>query len=464
MKNARRLLVAMSVLALACSSGNKGNPDSGLPGSGSPDAGPTGRLTVNIADPDAGTPPSVTVTGPSFDQTVSETTTFALDPGVYSVVAALLETPDPIVSQEFTPLVTGSPATVTANGTQVSVGYSRRPQTGQLWVSDCGNTGHTYGIAASHLLPDAGYRLPDGGTFVAATDVSFPVTDCVEGIAFDRNHRMWVGSWDSAVWGVDRYVDGGAQTVAALISDGGALASLAFAPNGDLWTTDWNNDALYRWTAAQVAQAVDSGVTPQPFVVPTVSTDAGFASLSEPNTIAFDSHGDLWVSNQGASNLVRYTFLADGGFPLYIDGGVDPYPTGAIVDNGSSMIVKPYAVAFDHEGRLWLSDQMAKAVYRVEPSSVGWVTPIAPLTVFKNLDGGAPYLGTSLGPSGLLFDNSGNLWVNGYFTQILAQIANPTSYTGTVQPPAVVQVTGGPQADIAQMAFDPTPPGLPINH
>jgi sugar lactone lactonase YvrE len=401
----------------------------------------------------------VTVTGPGFEQTVSETTTFALDPGVYSVVAALLETPNPIVSQELTPLVTGSPATVTASGTQVSVSYSLRPQSGQLWVSSC-LSGHAYGVAASHLMPDAGYRYPDGGTFVVTTDVSFPFATCTQGIAFDRNHRMWVGSFANAIWGVDRYVDGGAQTVATLSTDGGGLYSLAFASNGDLWTTDWMSNALYRWTAAQVAQAEDSGVTPHPLVVPTVATDAGFASLNEPNSIAFDSKGNLWVLNQAGLNVVRFTFLADGGFPLFDDGGVDPYPTGAIVDNGSSMILNPFSIVFDREGKLWLSDQNAPAVYRVDPSSVGWVTPIAPLTVFKDQDAGAPYLYG--GPGALLFDNSGSLWVNGYFTQVLAQIVNPTSYTGTVQPPAAVQITG--VVDMTQMAFDPTPPGLPINH
>ena len=226
-------------------------------------------------------------------------------------------------------------------------------------------------------------------------------------------------------------------------------AGLAFDGNGDLFVASYRTPAGNRTVAEVSSQG-------------TISTAA--SGFNEPNALAFDASGNLYVVNYGNGTISRMTpagnvsvfatgftnpagLAFDGNGNLFVansgNGTVSKVTPAGVVSTFSSGFSNPFGLAFDGNGNLYVADFNVFKIYKVTPT--GTVSTFVRVTL----------------PSGLAFDASGNLYVtSGIITKItpdgitstfsnsqiggpfLAIISTPTSPTITHQPKTQTALTG----------------------
>jgi sugar lactone lactonase YvrE len=413
----------------------------------------TGVLNVNVTGLPAGMNARVALTGPGgFSQNL---TASQILPGLN--LGAYTATPTPMTVRQPGSIVeaifdgTGGTTSVTTGAVAtLSAGYAQRPGTGKLWLPITG--GQVAGYAASML---------NGLTSSQPGLLTSPNGGSAEAVALDADGNLWVAV--SAAQTLEKYTPSqlsmtGKVTPAVTISTNtanfGALSNpggLVFDRDGNLWVTNLSNNTVVKFTPAQLAA---SG-TPLPAT--TISSSAQFnGSLNQPNGLAFDANGNLWVTNRnGPQPLVKYT-------PVQQAAGGALTPAVVIgATNGSLNF--PMGLAFDKDGNLWVANNLANTVVMFLPVRVASSGSPAPdLTLSAN---------ALKGPAGLAFDASGNLWVANLGSSTLVQFKGSTFLPvgGATIHPTSVNASPAPNLTIptgnvssAGLAFDPPPANLPI--
>jgi sugar lactone lactonase YvrE len=205
-----------------------------------------------------------------------------------------------------------------------------------------------------------------------------------------------------------------------------ALAGVAFGPDGRLWIASAEDSVLLAFTPGALASP-GSGA-------PTVIATNG--ALKGPTGLAFDSAHRLWVSSFGSGTLLRFD-------PDQLAAGGAPAP--AVVVSG---VGQPTSLAFDAAGSLWVSDYTANRLVRydaVQLSASGSPTPAVVLTGIN---------GSIENPSGLAFDDSGNLWVSNLVGgTVVAFVAAQLAASGSPAPSVVLSSNGNSLVLPAGLAF-----------
>ena len=264
------------------------------------------------------------------------------------------------------------------------------------------------------------------------------------------------------------------------------LNSIAFDTDGTMWVASQEDSTLLGFAPDKLGASGSA-------VASSVIESTG-GSLSGPTGLAFDRQHRLWVANFSNGTLVRF----DRG---QLAAGHTQIP--AIVINGPG---HPTGLAFDASGAMWMSDSQSNKVVKYLPEQLetsGFLTPAVVLST----------LGTTLvNPSGLAFDESGNLWVANSGSQRIAKFSlDQLAATGSPVPQIVLapaassvhlpeglafdsdgslwvmtadgilekfassllRATGAPEPSVHltfpnhvlfwSVAFWPKPPGLPLN-
>lgn len=377
---------------------------------------PMGSLKVLVSGLPSGVSGTVLVTGPAgYSKAVTATTTLSVPPGTYSISAAAARGANTIVPVVYDASASSSSVNVTADATASStVTYAVRPGSGHLWVPmytsleaesyangdlaasgspspdvTLGSSSH-YGEAVA--FDGAGnmwvgdytgflYRYDAASLGTSGTPTPSVTIDATAystelyALAFDAAGDLWISTYDNdtlVMYTPSQLSTGGALTATVVISDDGSGSlsgpgGIAFDSAGGLWVADYSNDTLVKFSPAQLA----SSGTPTPAV--TLSATAG-GSIAEPNDVAFDSSGDLWVSNDNTGTIVRFdaSQLASSGTP-----------TPATTIASSSLGGNPTGLAFDASGNLWVSDYTSTDLRQfTNPGALtGSVTPAADVTV-----------------------------------------------------------------------------------
>src|SRR5207237_8409485 len=110
---------------------------------------------------------------------------------------------------------------------------------------------------------------------------------------------------------------------------------------------------IYRYTAAQLAV---SGSPPPAFVLTAAD------SLLNPTGIAFDAAGNLWVTNNGRSNLLAFT-------PAQL-AGTGPLEPNVVIHSNAASLSIPLGLAFEEDGSLWVVGGTG-GVVKFAPASLG---------------------------------------------------------------------------------------------
>lgn len=134
------------------------------------------------------------------------------------------------------------------------------------------------------------------------------------------------------------------------------------------------------------------------------------ALLSYPTHIALDGAGNLYIADTW-NNVVRKVAAQTGTISVYAGGG---YPASNLGDGGpatSASLVNPEGLAFDSAGNLYIADS-SNARIRMVSASTGVITTVAGGGTGAALgDGGAATSATLRYPEDLALDNQGNLYI-----------------------------------------------------
>jgi sugar lactone lactonase YvrE len=411
----------------------------GCGSSGSTGPSGTGSLTVTITAP-AGATPSVTVSGPGgYRQSLSATQTLSgLAVGSYTVTAASVPVPNPIVATVYDGAVTGGTAVVSAGATATaSVSYAARPGSGTLWVVN------TFGPT---VVAYTAAQL--GASTGAAAATALATGGGPEGAAFDASGNLWIANSSNNTvveYNVSQLGASGNPTPAVTLSATGAGSlndpfALAFDATGNLWVANFVGPTVVEFTASQLG----ASASPTPAV--TLSATAG--SLSNPEGLAVDASGTLWVANEFNSTVVAFS-------PSQLGATGSPTPAVTLSATGAGSLSAPEGLAFDASGRLWVANLGNSTVVAFTASQFGANgSPTPAVTLSAS--------GSSLNsPQGLAFDGSGNLWVtNGGGSTVVQFAASQLVVSGAPIPN--VTLSGSSLAGPFGLAFDPPPAALPL--
>jgi len=164
------------------------------------------------------------------------------------------------------------------------------------------------------------------------------------GLAFDAAGDLWVGMRPG--------VTGGGEIVPASLSEftpaalsvehlAGPNATIEFtgftAPaqpvfdiKGDLWLSDSGSNAVFEYTAAQLAVGLNVLVKMTPNIVLTSSP-----AFTGPVGIALDAAGDLWIANTGATTIFEFNAAS---LPTAAGSTVTLTPDVILSDDGNGSI------------------------------------------------------------------------------------------------------------------------------
>ena len=199
---------------------------------------------------------------------------------------------------------------------------------------------------------------------------------------------LWVGKWDGVNlaegFTSPQLAAAGSAVAADTIGAGASsltISGTAFDSAGNLWVTDYINQQIMKFTPAQLASGEST---------PAVA----ISTQKEPWGIAFDARGNLWVSFYNGNNVLQY---AASDVSAWSGALTDPAPALTVATpNG------PLNIAFDSHENLWVAGFDVPVTYEIAAASLdasGSVVPTDSLV--------SPYLDHG---SGLAFDRAGNLW------------------------------------------------------
>ena len=147
------------------------------------------------------------------------------------------------------------------------------------------------------------------------------------------------------------------------------------------------------------------------------------STMINPMSATIDGHGNLWVADSANSRVLEFVPPFSNGMSATLAIGQGSTGAAASCDRVSpatpSTLCEPNDVAFDPNGNLWVADRVYSRVLEfVPPFSTGMAASLelgqpaeTAFTSFSPNNGGIS--ATSLNfPSALKFDPNGNLWVS----------------------------------------------------
>jgi sugar lactone lactonase YvrE len=209
------------------------------------------------------------------------------------------------------------------------------------------------------------------------------------------------------------------------------VASVTFDAQGDLWITDWVNNRVLEFkppfsdgmnASLELGQAAGPNefTTSQAIAhLPGQVVNPHFSNeLAAPVDVAFDSSGNLWVSDRLNNRVLEFKPpFASGMNASSVIGQANLTTYSYSATPTPSSLFGPQGLAFDSQGNLWVADQSDNRILEYAASSLGTNDPQAILEIGQ--PAGTSQLSNRTatdtpegldGPTVIAFDSSGNLW------------------------------------------------------
>lgn len=195
---------------------------------------------------------------------------------------------------------------------------------------------------------------------------------------------------------------GGLATKAAL----GYIYGLAFDSSGNLFVADEGNNVVWKITAATGKINVVAGIG-----ISGYSGDSGLATraeLSDPQSIAVDAQGNLYIADT-ANQRVRMVSAATGVITTVAGNGTNNNNgDGGLATRAG--VVSPEAIALDSHGNLYIAEETA-AVREVS-AETGIISTFAGNGTYGyGGDGGLATSATLQNPLAIAVDGAGNVYI-----------------------------------------------------
>jgi len=324
--------------------------------------------------------------------------------------------------------------------------------------SDDGQTVGSKGLWVANGTNVVEYNPAQLGSGTGATaphvSINSEVFGSPQGVAFDPMGNLWVVDTAANVKGAatPALYEFSAAQLAALATDNApepvAIITSTFMQGprqividvlGNAWIADPTANAVLTYTATQLSQTGNQAIGP----VLVIASDQ-FVNASG---IAFDSTGNLWVSNSGTTAAIGTTIveISKAKIPAIPEMGTatPKVVSDASIGNANGTVQAPWGLAIDSSDKKWWSNSSTSTIN----SDAG--TPVASTQV----DSAA----TLDQPHGICIDDVGNVAVvssNGAFG---IAIFNPNQLRQGTPAPATFIVGAATTLHAPQgCAFGPT--------
>lgn len=195
-----------------------------------------------------------------------------------------------------------------------------------------------------------------------------------------------------------------------------SAAGMAFDVSGNLWVSDYQNSRVLEYTtpfsngmsaSIVIGQKNMTGGSCNQSATYSPTAD----TLCYPSNIAFDSSGDLWVTDGGNNRVLEFRPPFSAGMSASLELGQPssaPFTSFDPDSSASTGFDHPSGLTFDTTGNIWVADSGNNRVVKFEaPFSNGMASTLS-------LSSPATMPATQIGlsnPTALSFDSSGNLLV-----------------------------------------------------
>ena len=314
---------------------------------------------------------------------------------------------------------------------------------GTTYLSGTGSGGLGV-LAPGNVLPVAGdgqWVLVHDGNQATQAELNLPAGVTLDGAGnlyiadslHDRIRKV------SAATGIISTVAGNGNP--AYTGDGGAALSATLnTPNGvaldgagNLYIADTGNNAIRKVVAANGIIVTVAGTGAQGS-----SGDTGAAALAELNQpwgVSLDGAGNLFIADTANHRIRRVDAVTGIITSVAGNGFKNPNGTGGFAgDSGpaaSAELNRPFAVAFDLAGNMYIPDSANNRIRMV--STGGVITTFAGTgTVGYAGDGAAANLANLWSPSGVAVDPAGNVYIADTQNNAIRKVSASTGFISAV--------------------------------
>jgi len=190
-----------------------------------------------------------------------------------------------------------------------------------------------------------------------------------------------------------------------------APSAIAFDSGGNLWVADSGGNRVLEYKAPfSIHEAASIVIGQSSFT--TLDSATTSTGLNTPNSLAFDSSGNLWVVDSSNNRVVEYKAPFSTGESASIVIGQSSFTVNDYTITNSTSLDSPYGLGFDSSGNLWVADLLNGRVLE-------YTTPLSTHEAASLVIGEPSFTATNdevtkaglNAPNSLAFDSSGNLWV-----------------------------------------------------
>ena len=255
--------------------------------------------------------------------------------------------------------------------------------------------------------------IPALAKTVKATETEISLVD---GIAVDKNGNIYIAMRDHNI--ISRVDTHGNMTRFAGTGESGFSgddgkatearlkipAGLTFDKKGNLYIADRNNHRIRKVDTRGIITTVAGNGTAG------FSGDGGKATqaqLSLPSGVVVDDKGNIYISDR-SNDRVRVVDNK-GIITTFAGNGVDGYK-GDLGPATQAQLSKPFGLALDKKGNLYIADRVSNRVRKVNPQGI--ITTVAGDGGFFFMgDNGPAYRASLAGPTGIVVDKNGILYI-----------------------------------------------------
>ncbi len=255
---------------------------------------------------------------------------------------------------------------------------------------------------------------------------------------------------------------------------------LAFDSSGNLWVVDGGFNRILEFTSPFTNREAASLVIGQPNFS-TDSNNNNQSMLNAPGFATFDNSGNLWVSDTYDNRVLEFKAPFTNGESASIALG-QPNLSSTAANTTQSTLSMPQGLAFDTHGNLWVSDESNNRIMEfVPPFSTGMNATVVIGQTSYFFSGPAAGNSSVNDPEGLAAGPNGNLWVadSGNYrvllftdpasaasssstsTTLIQTTPSTTTISSTKASSSQGQTTTASTSSVASATSTPTSSGIP---